>query len=442
MRAVDIIRDKRDGAPLSRAAIDAFIAGVLDGSWADYQASALLMAIVIRGMSADETGWLTDAMVKSGERVDLSSVPGVKVGKHSTGEVGDKVSIVLAPLVAACGVVVPKMSGRGLGHTGGTLDKLESIPGFRVALTLDEFKATLRDVGCCLMSQTRSIAPADGVLYALRDVTATVESIPLISASVMSKKLAEGSSALVLDVKCGRGAFMRTRPEAEQLARSLVSIGALAGIPTEAFITSMDAPLGRTVGNALEVKECIDLLAGRGPADLEELVVAIASRMVLLGAQATTEANATGRVRDALRSGAGLDKLRALIARQGGDAEVVDDPKRLPQARRQTQVLAARSGVLAGLDAHLIGRASMLLGAGRDLKDAPVDPAAGIVLRAKPGDLVQAGASLMELHYNDDTRLAEAHALALQAVRVADEAPTASALVLGWIGADGQLQGG
>lgn len=440
MRAVDIIRSKRDGLSLARDAIDAFVGGVTDGSWADYQASALLMAIVLRGMSAEETGWLTDAMVRSGERVDLASVPGHKVGKHSTGGVGDKVSIALAPLVAACGVVVPKMSGRGLGHTGGTLDKLEAIPGFRVALTLDEFRATLRDVGCCIMSQTASIAPADGVLYALRDVTATVESIPLISASVMSKKLAEGSSGLVLDVKCGRGAFMRTRPEAEQLARSLVSIGAAAGVPTEAFISAMDAPLGRAVGNALEVAECVDLLAGRGPSDLEELIVRLAARMVLLGAQAATEADAVARVRGVLRSGAALEKLRALIARQGGDASVVDDQSRLPQALHRTQVQGSRSGVLTHLDAHLVGRASMLLGAGRDRKEARIDPAAGIVLHAKPGDVVQAGTSLMELHYNDGRRLAEAHALASRAVVVSDEAHPIGPLVLGRIDADGQLR--
>ena len=283
IRAVDIIRAKRDGEALSREAIDAFIAGVGDGSWADYQVSALLMAIVLRGMTAEETAWLTDAMVRSGRRVDLSSLPGIKVGKHSTGGVGDKISIVLAPVVAACGIVVAKMSGRGLGHTGGTLDKLEAIPGFRISLTSDEFLAILKDVGCCLISQTRDIAPADKTLYGLRDVTATIESIPLISASVMSKKIAEGSNALVLDVKCGSGAFMKTVDDARALARSLVAIGTANGVRTEAFITDMNVPLGCAVGNALEIAECIEVLHGRGPSDLEHLVIRLASRMVRLG---------------------------------------------------------------------------------------------------------------------------------------------------------------
>src|SRR5688572_30533313 len=259
MHFVDVIARKRDGLALTRPQVDAFVRGVTDGSVPDYQASALLMAIVLRGMTADETSWLTDAMLRSGERVDLSDIPGVKVGKHSTGGVGDKVSIVLAPLAAACGVVVPKMSGRGLGHTGGTLDKLESIPGFRVALTLEEYKRIIAEVGCCLISQTDTIAPADKKLYALRDVTATIESLPLIASSVMSKKLAEGSTALVLDVKCGRGAFMQRPADARALARSLVTIGASAGLRTEAFITRMDVPLGRAVGNAVEVAECIDI---------------------------------------------------------------------------------------------------------------------------------------------------------------------------------------
>src|SRR5688572_23163059 len=265
MRAVDIIRAKRDGEALSREAIESFVRGVTDGSWEDYQASALLMAIVLKGMTAVETAWLTEAMANSGDRVSLDHIPGTKVGKHSTGGVGDKVSIVLAPLAAACGVVVPKMSGRGLGHTGGTLDKLEAIPGFRIALSLDEFRSALEEIGCCLISQTKDIAPADKKLYALRDVTATIESIPLISASVMSKKIAEGSDAVVLDVKCGSGAFMKTHDDALALARSLVSIGTANGVRTEAFITSMAAPLGRAVGNALEIVECIGALQGKGP---------------------------------------------------------------------------------------------------------------------------------------------------------------------------------
>ena len=377
MRAVDIIRTKRDGHPLSRAAIDAFVHGITDGSWADYQASALLMAIVLRGMSAEETAWLTDAMVRSGQRVDLSALPGIKVGKHSTGGVGDKVSIVLAPVAAACGVTVPKMSGRGLGHTGGTLDKLESIPGFRIALSLDEFIAVLRDVGCALISQSKDIAPADKRLYALRDVTATIESIPLISASVMSKKIAEGSNAVVLDVKCGSGAFMKQLEDARALARSLVAIGTANGVRTEAFVTSMDAPLGRAVGNALEIAECIETLSGRGPGDLESLVVRLAGRMVELANRAATASDAETLVRNALRSGAALAKFAAMVERQGGDGAVARDPARLPVAKHRQAVTATDDGFLVRLDAEAIGRAAMLLGAGRERVEATIESGGG-----------------------------------------------------------------
>ena len=342
----------------------------------------------------------------------LSAIPGVKVGKHSTGGVGDKVSIVLAPLVAACGVVVPKMSGRGLGHTGGTLDKLEAIPGFRVALSIDEFRATLAEVGCCLISQTRDIAPADKKLYGLRDVTATIESIPLISSSVMSKKIAEGSNALVLDVKCGSGAFMKTADQARALARSLVAIGTANGVRTEAFITSMDVPLGNAVGNALEIAECVGMLQGQGPQDLETVVVRLAGRMLQLGGVASSESDGESRVRDALASGAGLAKFSAMIARQGGDAGICREPGRLPTAAHQAAVSAHASGYLRRLDAELVGRASMLLGAGREQVGDTIDPGAGIVIRKKPGAAVAPGEPILELRYNDDRRLAEALRLA------------------------------
>lgn len=433
MRAVDIIRAKRDGLPLSREAIDTFVRGVSTGAWPDYQTAALLMAIVLRGMTADETVLLTRAMVASGDRVDLSGLPGIKVGKHSTGGVGDKVSIVLAPVAAACGVIVPKMSGRGLGHTGGTLDKLESIPGFRTALSIEEFLAALAENGCAIIGQTANIVPADKALYALRDVTATIDSIPLIAASIMSKKLAEGSDALVLDVKCGRGAFMKTLEEATALARSLVAIGTSAGVRTEALITRMDAPLGRAVGNALEVRECVETLRGRGPAALTEIVVRLATRMLRLAGEAATEDEAAARVRHALASGAALARFGRMVARQGGDARLVDDERVLPQARGRTPVPAPRSGVVVALDAERVGRASMLLGAGRERADAPIDHAAGIVLEVAPGDEVRAGAPLMVLHHNDARPIDEAGRLAAAAVTIGDHAPPSPPLILDWI---------
>jgi pyrimidine-nucleoside phosphorylase len=438
VRAVDIIRAKRDGEALSREAIGAFVAGATDGSWPDYQTSALLMAIVLRGMTPQETAWLTQAIVASGTRVDLSSIPTPTVGKHSTGGVGDKVSIVLAPVAAACGVVVPKMSGRGLGHTGGTLDKLEAIAGFRVSLPLTEFISILREVGCCLISQTQDIAPADKKLYALRDVTGTIESIPLISASVMSKKIAEGSSAVVLDVKCGSGAFMKSREDALALARSLVEIGSANGVRTEAFITDMNVPLGRAVGNALEIAECVETLHGRGPADLEAIIVRLAARMVRLAGRADADEAADAMAREALRSGAALEKFEAMVRAQGGDAAIVADPARLPQASHRHAVGAPASGYIVGLDAEGVGRASMALGAGRERVGDTIDPAAGIVLLRKPGDRVEAGEPVLELHYNDERGLDEAAALARRALAVAATPPAPRPLVLAWVHAGGE----
>src|SRR5262245_9488125 len=362
MRFVDAIARKRDGQALSRDAIDAFVRGVTDGTVPDYQASALLMAIVLKGMTDEETAWLTDAMVRSGDRVDLSDIPGTKVGKHSTGGVGDKISIILAPVAASCGVIVPKMSGRGLGHTGGTLDKLESIPGFSINLTIDQFKQALRDVGTSIIGQTASLAPADKKLYALRDVTATVESIPLISASIMSKKLAEGSNALILDVKCGDGAFMKDPGRARMLASSMVAIGRQAGVRTEAVITDMEAPLGRAIGNGLEIAECIATLKGSGPADVTEEVTYLASRMVLLSGQEQSEAAATARVTGALSSGRALDTFARMIERQGGNPRVVDDYSLLPSAPGREICRAPRDGYLTKVKAEAIGRASNILG--------------------------------------------------------------------------------
>jgi pyrimidine-nucleoside phosphorylase len=429
MRAVDIILKKRDGGELNRDEIGFFVAGVTAGSLPDYQASALLMAVVLRGMSRQETAWLTDAMVHSGERVDLSGIAGVKVDKHSTGGVGDKTSLVLAPLAASLGVPVPMMSGRGLGHTGGTLDKLESIPGFRVSLSLDEMKDALASVGCAMIGQTTEIAPADKKLYALRDVTGTVESIPLISASIMSKKIAEGIDALVLDVKTGTGAFMKTEEDSRRLAESLVSIGNASGVRTQAVITRMDAPLGLAVGNALEVVECLDVLKGRGPADLVEVSVDLTARMLVLGGVAPDLDEGRRRTHGAIASGRGLDRFRRIVERQGGDPRIVDDDARLPSAPGRLMVAANRPGFLAALDAELVGRAAVSLGAGRDRVDDAVDPAVGIRLVARPGDELRAGDPVLELHHRD-RGLDQARALAARAIRIGDQRPAATSLIV------------
>ena len=431
MRAVDIIVSKRDGRALSRDQIRSFVSGVTEGTLPDYQASALLMAIVLRGMSAEETAWLTDAMVHSGVRVDLSGIPGVKVDKHSTGGVGDKASLVLAPLAAACGVPVPMMSGRGLGHTGGTLDKLEAIPGFRVNLSLEEMKAALARTGCAMLGQTEQIAPADKRLYALRDVTGTVESIPLISASIMSKKIAEGIDALVLDVKTGSGAFMKTEADSRRLAESLVSIGNASGVRTEAIITAMDAPLGCAVGNALEVIECIEVLKGRGPADLVEVSLELAERMLLVGKVAPDRPDAKRRVAEARASGVGLERFQRIIEGQGGDPRVVDDYGRLPQVPGRHEVTADRGGYVVRLDAELVGRASVALGAGRDRIEDSIDPAVGIMVRATVGDRVGAGDPVLELHYRDPGRLNAALALLARAVTIGDDRPVVRRRLVG-----------
>jgi pyrimidine-nucleoside phosphorylase len=431
MRAVDIIMKKRDGGSLEHDEIVAFVNGVTSGAWPDYQASALLMAILIRGMQPQETAWLTDAMVRSGIRVDLGDVPGVKVDKHSTGGVGDKTSLILAPLAAACGVPVPMMSGRGLGHTGGTLDKLEAIPGFRVGLSLAEMRDVLARVGCAMIGQTAEIAPADKKLYALRDVTGTVESIPLISASIMSKKIAEGIDALVLDVKTGSGAFMKNEGDSRRLAESLVSIGRASGVQTEAVISSMEAPLGCAVGNALEVIECLEILKGRGPADLIDLSIELTVRMLILGRIASDREDAATRVRQALSSGAGLEKFRQIVEAQGGDARVVDDYRRLPSAPERQTVGAPRRGYLQRLDAELVGRASVVLGAGRDRVEDPVDAGVGIMVLAKPGDELEANQPVLELHYRDHDRCEAAAALVRRAMTIGDERPVIGPVLVG-----------
>jgi pyrimidine-nucleoside phosphorylase len=430
MRAVDVIRQKRDGSALDAAAIQAFVQGATDGSWPDYQLSALLMAIVLRGMTSDEAAALTNAMVRSGRRLDLSEFGACPVDKHSTGGVGDKISLPLAPLAAACGVVVPMMSGRGLGHTGGTLDKLESIPGFRVRLSIDEMKQVLRRTRCVLIGQTDDMAPADRKLYALRDVTGTVESIPLISASILSKKIAEGIGALVLDVKVGRGAFMKTEAQARELASSLVRIAEENGVRTEALLTDMDVPLGRAVGNANEVIESIETLKGRGPADVEALTIAEATRMVVLGGAASDDDDAERKVREALANGAALETFRAVIEAQGGDPRVIDDYSLLPSGGVQETWIAPRSGCVADMHAELIGRAAVLLGAGRDRVDAGIDPAAGIEILARPGDPVDAGEPVLMLTAGRADRIAAARALLDQAVTIGDAPAPVRPLVL------------
>jgi len=430
MRAVDIIMKKRDGGALDRAEIGFFVEGVTLGGWPDYQAAALLMAILLRGMTRDETAWLTDAMVRSGVRVNLQDLPGAKVDKHSTGGVGDKTSLILAPVAAACGLQVPMMSGRGLGHTGGTLDKLEAIPGFRVNLSLDEMKAGLQKTGCAMLGQTAQIAPADKKLYALRDVTGTVESIPLISASSMSKKIAEGIDALVLDEKTGGGAFMKTEADSRRLAESLVSIGNASGVRTEAVITAMDTPLGRAVGNALEVIECVEVLSGGGPTDLVEVTVELTARMLVLGQAASDKADAVRRVHAALASGEGLERFRRIVETQGGDPRVIDDCSRLPSAPGRHFVRAGQSGYVTKVDAQLVGRASVALGAGRDRVEDPVDPAVGIVVRAKPGTQVSASDPVLEIHFREQARLDAALKLAELAVKIGDAPPSATPLIV------------
>jgi pyrimidine-nucleoside phosphorylase len=430
VRAVDVIQKKRDGGELTTEEIEFFVRGYTAGEIPDYQASALTMAVFFRGMAASEIVALTEAMMRTGEVLDLSSLPGPRADKHSTGGVGDKTSLVLAPLAAACGVYVPMISGRGLGHTGGTLDKLESIPGFDVRLGLDELVRVLRDCGLGLIGQTPEIAPADRKLYALRDVTASVESLPLISASIMSKKMAEGIDALVLDVKCGDGAFLRSREEARALAETMLSIGKGMGKKVTALLTAMDQPLGCAVGNALEVAECIETLKGRGPGDLEQLSVELAAWMVHLAGVSPSLDDARSRVLGALRSGSGLERLRRVIELQRGDPRVCDEPSRLPQSRERLVVSAERDGTLVRLAARAIGHAGMLLGGGRETVASAIDPAVGFVFHKKVGDAVGKGEPLVTVHVGAGGSREAALSLLRNAIVVSSEAPPRGPLVL------------
>ena len=397
MRAVDLIEKKRDGGKLSSDELDFLVQRYTKGEIPDYQMAAFCMAIVWRGMDEAETAALTASMVASGERLDLSRF-GRVVDKHSTGGVGDKTTLVVAPLVAACGLPVAKMSGRGLGFSGGTLDKLESIPGYRVDLTTEEFLAQLGRIGIVITGQTKELAPADGLLYALRDATATVPSIPLIASSIMSKKIAAGAHAVVLDVKVGSGAFMKDRRTAATLARAMVVIGVAHGLGVTCELTDMEQPLGRAVGNALEVAEAIATLKGAGPPDLTELALVAGAEMLLRGKRVRDLASGRRRVERALADGSGLAKLRELAAAQGGDARAIDEPSRLPRAPRVETLTASRSAYVSAIVAERIGVASVHLGAGREKKGDAIDLRTGIVLRAKVGDRVERGAAYADVH--------------------------------------------
>ncbi|MBR5422341.1 MAG: pyrimidine-nucleoside phosphorylase [Lachnospiraceae bacterium] len=404
MRMYDLILKKKEGRALSKEEIDWMIHGYTHGDIPDYQMSAMTMAICFQGMDERETGDLTLAMRDSGDINDLSDIPGIKLDKHSTGGVGDKTSIALLPLVSSLGVKLAKMSGRGLGHTGGTIDKLESIPGFQTSMSREAFFRQVQDIGLALVGQTADLAPADKKLYALRDVTATVDQLSLIASSIMSKKLAAGADAIVLDVKSGSGAFMKTEEDAKALARAMVSIGHHAGKKICAVISNMDQPLGLAVGNALEVKEAIDTLKGKGPRDFTELVLALGSRMLVLAGLAEDTAAAESSLREAISDGRALDQLKRFITAQGGDARCVDEPELFGVAKYRTELKAAESGYVQKIDCSEVGLSSLMLGAGREKLEDKIDPLAGIILRKKVGDRVEAGECLAELYYNDEDR--------------------------------------
>jgi pyrimidine-nucleoside phosphorylase len=442
MRVDDIIRKKRDGHELSQDELTHLISGYVAGNIPDYQVSAFLMAVFLRGMSDRETVDLTRTMLQSGTVLDLSDIPGVKIDKHSTGGVGDKVSIILAPLLAAAGIVVPMIAGRGLGHTGGTLDKLESIPGFVTSLPVSEFRENLRRTGLSIMGQTDEIAPADRKLYALRDVTATVDSIPLIASSIMSKKLAGGIQGLVLDVKVGSGAFMKTEGDARKLAETLVKIGTSMGIRTVAVLTGMDQPLGKTVGNSLEVKEAISALRGRWPADLREVTLSLATWMVHLAASpeggtfCIAGRDATGpdeyrkALEDLINDGSAFTKFVGMVGSQHGNPEAVHHLGLLPSAKIAKPIAAEREGFIRQMDAEKTGKASVVLGAGREKMTDLVDPSAGIILNRKAGDFVRAGEQIAMFYSGDERKLRDAEDLFRSGVEIGDEKVEAGSVIV------------
>jgi pyrimidine-nucleoside phosphorylase len=434
MRTVDLIQRKRDGEELAPEEIEFLVEGYTTGDIPDYQMSAFLMAVYFSGMSDREVSRLTECMLRSGDTVDLSAIPGVKVDKHSTGGVGDKTSFIVAPLAAAAGVVVPMMSGRALGHTGGTLDKLESIPGFRTNLTAEEFAKQLAELGLAFIGQTDRLAPADRKLYALRDVTATVESIPLISSSIMSKKLAEGVDALVLDVKVGSGAFMKKQVEARRLAQTMVGIGRRMDKKVQALITNMNQPLGYAVGNALEVMEASQTLQNAGPADLTKLSLELAARMIFLGKKAETLEDARRIAEHHLVDGSGYKKLKQVVAAQGGNPQALDKFELLPNATGMREIASPRGGYVSSIDAEDIGVASNMIGAGRDKKEDSIDPAVGIILEVKTGEKVDAGSVLCRLYYTKEDRVDEAAEMVEDAFHVSSQKPEERELILEVVG--------
>jgi pyrimidine-nucleoside phosphorylase len=434
MRTVDLIQRKRDGGELAPEEIEFLVEGYTNGDIPDYQMSSFLMAVFFSGMSDREVSRLTECMLRSGDTVDLSSIPGVKVDKHSTGGVGDKTSLIVAPLAAAAGVVVPMMSGRALGHTGGTLDKLESIPGFRTSLTAEEFEKQLSELGLCFIGQTDRLAPADRKLYALRDVTATVESIPLISSSIMSKKLAEGVDALVLDVKVGSGAFMKKQVDARRLAQMMVGIGRRMDKRVQALITDMSQPLGYAVGNALEVMEASQTLQNAGPADLTKLSIELAARMIFLGKKAASLEEARRLAEEKLVDGSGYKKFKLVVAAQGGNPQALDKFELLPNATGMREVASPRGGYVSSIDAQDIGSASNMIGAGRDKKEDAIDPAVGIILEVKAGEKVDAGSVLCRLYYTKEDRVEEAAEMVEDAFRISAQKPEERELILEVVG--------
>lgn len=433
LNPTEIIRKKRNGGKLSREEMQFFINGYLDGNIPDYQMSALLMAIYFQKMDFEETAILTDIMLHSGVVVDLSSVPGIKVDKHSTGGVGDKVSLILAPMVAACGVPVPMISGRGLGHTGGTLDKLESIPGFRVNLLLDEYKKVIHDIGVVMIGQTKEIAPADKRIYALRDVTGTVECIPLITASILSKKLAEGMDALVLDVKFGRGAFMQSEQDALALAQTMIGVSKNVGKKTVALLTAMNQPLGYNVGNWLEVVECIECMQGKDVPDLMEVTYALGGAMLVLGKKASSIEEGMAMCEESVRSGKAFDKFKQLVQKQGGDVSYIENPAKYPASKFSAEVKSATNGDIDNIDALEIGFVGIMLGAGRMKVEDTIDPKAGIVLKKKVGDSVTAGETLAILYTDKQAVLEAAVHRVDKAFSIATEHSTSQPLISAFI---------